>query len=59
MEEKIDRNNEIFRLWNEDRMTFAAIGNRYNLTRERVRQIVKRHLNRLILDVEKDLRLSI
>lgn len=53
MEEKIDRNKEIFRLWNEERRTQAAIGKQFNLTRERVRQIVQRQLNRLILASEK------
>jgi len=53
MEEKIDRNKEIFRLWDEERMTQVAIGKQFNLTRERVRQIVQRQLNRLILASEK------
>jgi DNA-directed RNA polymerase sigma subunit (sigma70/sigma32) len=35
------RNQEIFKLWFDKRMTFTAIGQRYNLSRERIRQIVR------------------
>jgi len=35
------RNREIFNLWFHKRMTFAAIGKRYGLSRERIRQIVR------------------
>lgn len=40
---KIDtpRNREIRRLRREERMTLEAIGKRFNLSRERVRQIVR------------------
>lgn len=35
------RNREIYNLWFHKRMTFAAIGIRYGLSRERIRQIVR------------------
>ena len=40
---KIDtpRNREIRRLRRDERMTLEAIGKRFNLSRERVRQIVR------------------
>jgi hypothetical protein len=34
------RNQEICRLYEEERLTLASIGARYNISRERVRQIV-------------------
>jgi DNA-directed RNA polymerase sigma subunit (sigma70/sigma32) len=37
---EIARNQEIYRLRVEEHMTLAAIGIKYNLTRERIRQIV-------------------
>jgi len=36
-----ERNQEIYNLWVNQRMTFSGIGLRYNLTRERIRQIVR------------------
>lgn len=36
------RNLEIYRLRKEERMTLEAIGRRFGLSRERVRQLVKR-----------------
>lgn len=35
------RNREIYLLWFDRRMTFTAIGIRYGLSRERIRQIVR------------------
>ena len=36
------RDQEIFDLWSVQKMTFAAIGRRFKLTRERIRQIVRK-----------------
>lgn len=36
-----DRNKQIFRMY-QSGMTFAAIGRRMNLSRERIRQIVRK-----------------
>lgn len=36
------RNEIIFRMWKEDRMTMAAISRLFGISRERVRQIVRR-----------------
>lgn len=35
------RNETIYRLWAVNKMTMAAIGRRYSLSRERVRQIIR------------------
>tara|TARA_R110000796_G_scaffold96823_1_gene203472 strand:+ start:2916 stop:3059 length:144 start_codon:yes stop_codon:yes gene_type:complete len=40
-----ERNAEIYRLRTEEHMTLAAIGRRYGVTRERIRQIVKKIKN--------------
>lgn len=40
MVEKADRNRMIYLLWRDEQMTFAGIGRRFGLTRERIRQIV-------------------
>ena len=40
--EKTERNAEMVRLYTEEHMTLEAIGGRFGVTRERVRQIVKR-----------------
>jgi len=37
-----ERDAKIYRLWHEEKMTFAGIGRRYGLSRERVRQICMR-----------------
>lgn len=36
------RDQEIFALWSVQKMTFAAIGRRFELSRERIRQIVRK-----------------
>jgi len=38
------RNLEIFRLYSEEEMTLESIGEKYNLTKQRVWQIVQRCL---------------
>jgi len=40
-----ERNAEIYRLRIVEKMTLAAIGLRYGVTRERIRQIVKKIKN--------------
>jgi sigma-70-like protein/HNH endonuclease len=40
------RTAEMVRLYRDERLTLAQIGYRYNLTRERVRQIITPHLSR-------------
>mgnify|MGYP003624825991 FL=1 len=40
MVEQADRNRMIYLLWRDEHMTFAGIGRRFGLTRERIRQIV-------------------
>ena len=42
MEEKADRNAEIYRMRHVEDMTFTAIGERLGLSRERVRQVYER-----------------
>jgi DNA-binding transcriptional regulator LsrR (DeoR family) len=42
MEEKSDRNAEIYRMRHVEDMTFTAIGERLGLSRERVRQVYER-----------------
>jgi|TARA_E500000318_G_scaffold92962_1_gene91869 DNA-directed RNA polymerase sigma subunit (sigma70/sigma32) len=37
-----ERDAEIYRLYDEMKMTFTAIGKRYGISRERVRQIVEK-----------------
>ena len=41
-EDFVKRNQEIFNLWSKKHMTFTAIGLRYGLSRERIRQIVRK-----------------
>tara|TARA_R110000796_G_scaffold84919_3_gene184654 strand:- start:7595 stop:7756 length:162 start_codon:yes stop_codon:yes gene_type:complete len=41
-QEKVERNATIYKMFLRDRMTLAAIGRRFDLTRERVRQIVNK-----------------
>ena len=40
---KDERNQEILRLWNEEVLTLEEIGERFGLTRERVRQLLVQH----------------
>jgi|TARA_R110000824_G_C15043100_1_gene660608 DNA-directed RNA polymerase sigma subunit (sigma70/sigma32) len=42
MQEKSDRNAEIYRMRHVEDMTFTAIGERLGLSRERVRQVFER-----------------
>jgi len=42
-----ERNAEIYRLRVQEKMTLAAIGLKYGLTRERIRQIVKKIKDRV------------
>ncbi len=41
-EEYAKRNAEIYRMYSSEWMTLSAIGKRFNISRERVRQIIER-----------------
>lgn len=45
---EISRNQEIYEMWKLERRTMAAIARHFGLTRERVRQIIRRHERRQI-----------
>ena len=61
MVEQADRNQTIYLLWRDEHMTFAGIGRRFGLSRERIRQIVQKEntkldfskIEKLIADKEK------
>lgn len=42
MSETSKRNEIIFKMWKQDRMTMSAIARLFGLSRERIRQIVRR-----------------
>ena len=54
MEEKSDRNAEIYRMRHDEDMTFTAIGERLGLSRERVRQVYERMKDQASPVVEKE-----
>jgi|TARA_R110002110_G_scaffold1339_4_gene5597 DNA-directed RNA polymerase sigma subunit (sigma70/sigma32) len=47
----MERDEEILRLWKEELMTLSAIGKKYGLTRERVRQIVAKQRAKNVSDI--------
>lgn len=47
----MERDAEMLRLWKEELMTLSAIGRKYGLSRERVRQIVKKQRTKNVQDI--------
>jgi DNA-directed RNA polymerase sigma subunit (sigma70/sigma32) len=47
----MERDAEMLRLWKEELMTLSAIGRKYGLSRERVRQIVNKQRTKNVQDI--------